>query len=265
MSIKPPASPMNREMVALGTGGWIPTSARQTSCYLYRVDKRVLILDAGSGFGRLTLDPSLLLDVSDVTVVLSHFHLDHIEGLGMINELGVPLTIGGPGQQLYDMPTRQLLGRFFDQPFKTSNPLRGATIVDLPLGEGELNDWQISCRAQLRHPLPSLGFRVSNEFAYLTDTEYDQDSIDFADGVNYLLHEAWGVQTAERGHTSGSDAARVARDAAVGRLFLTHLNPGLEALDILADARTVFPRSFLPEDGSSVFTSSSGPATNPRT
>lgn len=250
-------------LVALGTGGWIPTPTRQTSCYLYRVGNRALILDAGSGFGQLTIQPSLLHDIDDVTILLSHFHLDHIEGLGMINELDVQVTVGGPGAHLYDVPTRELLDRLLDPPFKTSNPLRGANVVDLADGHTDLNGWPIACRSQLRHTVPSMGFRVGNDVAYVTDTEYDDGSVDFAAGVCWLLHEAWGVRTAERGHTSGLQAGQIARDAQVGALCLTHLNPSEDAGAVLGAAQEAFGATVLPSDGQVIFDAGSRfPAAN---
>jgi ribonuclease BN (tRNA processing enzyme) len=255
MSVEPsPDAARGSEIIALGTGGWIPTSVRQTSCYLVRAGTQAMLLDAGSGFGQLTLNPQLLQAITDVTIVLSHFHLDHVEGLGMINDLNGSVTVAGPGQVLYDVPTKELLSRFLDRPFKTSNPLRDARVVDLDEGDVELNGWQICCRRQLRHTVPSMGFRVGDDFAYITDTEYDEGSVRFAAGVRWLLHEAWGVRTAERGHTSGLDAGRIACDAQVGGLYLTHLNPAIAAEDVLTAARDEFPETFLPSDGQTLFT-----------
>lgn len=241
-------------MTALGTGGWIPTELRQTSSYLYRLGNRALVLDAGSGFGNVTTRPHLLRGVTDVTIVLSHFHLDHVEGLGMINALDIEVTVGGPGKVLYDESTRTLLSRLLGQPFKTSNPLRDANFVDLEDGENELNGWRLNCRRQLRHPLPSMAFRVGDTFAYLTDTEFDEGSITFAGGVAWLMHEAWGVGAAtEGGHTSGFDAGRIAAAAKVGGLYLTHLNPSVDDNDVLGDALRSFDKSHLAHDGQVLF------------
>ncbi|MDT5198631.1 MAG: hypothetical protein QOH34_153, partial [Mycobacterium sp.] len=96
-------------MTVLGSGGWIPTSSRQTSCYLVTSGTEALILDAGTGFGALHIDPSLLDGVETVIVALSHFHLDHVTGLGFVSARalgGRELTIAGPGSMAYGRPTR---------------------------------------------------------------------------------------------------------------------------------------------------------------
>ena len=87
-------------MTVLGSGGWIPTSSRQTSCYLITSGTEALVLDAGTGFGALHINPSLLDGVETVTLALSHFHLDHVTGLGFVSARalgGRELTIAGPG------------------------------------------------------------------------------------------------------------------------------------------------------------------------
>ena len=66
-------------------------------------------------------------------------------------------------------------------------------------------------------------------------------------GADVLVHEATGDGP---GHSSAAGAARVAREAGVGRLVLVHLGPqpdGGEAL--LAEARAVFPATELGHDG----------------
>lgn len=246
----------NSQMIALGTGGWIPTGDRQTSCYLYREGKEVLILDAGTGLGRLTLDSELLAEAANVTIVLSHFHLDHVEGLGMINDLGIPVTLAGPGEYLYGKPTSVLLSRLLGSPYKTRNPLENARFVELVKGDCEVNGWQMSCRPQFHHPMPSIGIRVGDEFAYVTDTEYDEGSIEFASGVRRLLHEAWDIRSAETGHSSGIDAGRIASAAGVSTLYLIHINPSLVGSEVLAAAKDVFPPTRLPSDGEVLFTDS---------
>ncbi|WP_082690525.1 MBL fold metallo-hydrolase [Mycobacterium sp. M26] len=240
-------------MTALGTGGWIPTNTRLTSCYLFKSGNRALVLDAGSGFGRLTLEPELLNDVTDLTILLSHFHLDHIEGLSMTNGFDIPVTIGGPGLSLYGMSTKNLLFEILGKPFKTSNPLIDASFVDIIEGDSEVNGWNLASRGQFRHTLPSMAFRIADEFAYVTDTEYDESSISFAADVKWLLHEAWGACDAEIGHASGVQAGQVAASAGVGGLYLTHLNPAVDSNAVLAAAKSRFPLTFLATDHQILF------------
>jgi ribonuclease BN (tRNA processing enzyme) len=216
-------------MTVLGSGGWMPTSSRQTSCYLITAGTEALILDAGTGLGALHISPSLLDGVETVTIALSHFHLDHVTGLSFISSRalgGRELTIAGPGSLSYGKPTRTIVeGQLLAAPLQTTSPLASARWAELgwdtlSFAGHELQTWE-----QTRHTLPSAGFRVGGSFAYCTDTEFDPQTVRRVAGVATLLHEAWKPVQAERGHTSGEEAGTIAAEAGVSRLVLTHNHP----------------------------------------
>jgi ribonuclease BN (tRNA processing enzyme) len=216
-------------LTVLGSGGWIPTSSRQTSCYLITSGTEALILDAGTGFGALHINPSLLDGVETVTVALSHFHLDHVTGLGFVSARalgGRELTVAGPGSMAYGRPTRSIVeGQLLASPFQTTSPLASARWAELGWDTLSFAGHEIQTWEQARHPLPSAGLRVSDRFAYCTDTEFDPETIRRVAGVATLLHEAWEPHDAERGHTSGDEAGSIAAEAGVSRLLITHNHP----------------------------------------
>ncbi len=216
-------------LTVLGSGGWIPTSSRQTSCYLITSGTEALILDAGTGFGALHINPSLLDGVETVTVALSHFHLDHVTGLGFVSARalgGRELTVAGPGSMAYGRPTRSIVeGQLLASPFQTTSPLASARWAELGWDTLSFAGHEIQTWEQARHPLPSAGVRVGDRFAYCTDTEFDPETIRRVAGVATLLHEAWEPHDAERGHTSGDEAGRIAAEAGVSRLLITHNHP----------------------------------------
>jgi hypothetical protein len=63
------------KVVLLGTGGYIPTSQRQTSCLL--LPESGIVLDAGTGMSRI----ADYRRTERLDIFLSHAHLDHIAGL----------------------------------------------------------------------------------------------------------------------------------------------------------------------------------------
>ena len=216
-------------MTVLGSGGWIPTSSRQTSCYLITAGTEALVLDAGTGLGALHISPSLLDGVETVTVVLSHFHLDHVTGLGFVSARalgGRELTIAGPGSLSYGRPTRAIVeAQLLASPLQTASPLASARWAELGWDTLSFAGHEIQTWEQTRHTLPSAGFRVGSRLAYCTDTEFDPETIRRVAGVTTLLHEAWEPAGVERGHTSGEEVGTIAVEAGVSRLMLTHLNP----------------------------------------
>ncbi len=228
------------KMTVLGSGGWIPTSSRQTSCYLITSSTEALILDAGTGLGALHIDPSLLDGVETVTVALSHFHLDHVMGLGFISGRGLggrELTIAGPGSTSYGRTTRSIVeAQLLAAPLQTVSPVASVRWAELGIDNLSFAGHQVHTWEQTRHSLPSAGFRVGDRLAYCTDTEFDPQTIRRTAGVATLLHEAWQPTDAERGHTSGEEAATIAAEAGVPRLVLTHSHPLLSLAERTASA-----------------------------
>ena len=241
-------------MTVLGSGGWIPTSSRQTSCYLITSGTEALVFDAGTGLGALHIDPSLLDGVQTVTIVLSHFHLDHVTGLGFVSARGLggrELTIAGPGALSYGQPTRAIVeAQLLASPLQTASPVASARWAELGWDTLGFAGHEVETWEQIRHTLPSAGFRIGDRIAYCTDTEFDPETIARTAGVSTLLHEAWEPADAERGHSSGEEAARIAVEAGVSRLLLTHNHPlpGVPELTAAA-AQAVFATAMSATDG----------------
>ena len=91
------------------------------------------------------------------------------------------------------------------------------------------------------------------------DTVYTQEAVELARGATALVHEATYMQAdadlARRGmHATAEDAARVAREAGVDTLILTHFSPRYEGeagptlADLLAEAQAIFPNTTLARD-----------------
>jgi len=230
----------------LGSGGWIPTRRRETCCALLREGPRALVIDAGTGLQRLVEHPELLDGVKSVDVVLTHFHLDHIVGLGYLPALQLPerTTIWGAGQRLGGVSTGALLERFLGEPFFSAPLAEAASAVHEIEDNADIGPFSIRTRVQEFHAVPTLALRIGDMLTYCTDTAPDPGNIGFAAGSQVLLHDAWYAQaTSDDGnHSAGGDAGRIAREAGVRRLVLIHINPLQETDEPLAEsARHEFP------------------------
>jgi ribonuclease BN (tRNA processing enzyme) len=233
--------------VLLGSGGWIPTSRRETCSALLRAGRRLLLVDAGTGLRRLVEDADLVGDAERIDLVLTHFHLDHVIGLSYLPALPLQPVVWGPGKLLANASTRSILDRLLGSPF-FSAPMESiaADVREIDADGLDLGPFELTIRVQERHTEPTLAFRVGDVLTYCTDTGPDPGTVTFASGSRALLHEAWhtGDPGAEPFHTSARDAAEIARDAGVERLTLIHVNPvGVADSDLLAAAVEVFPRT----------------------
>jgi glyoxylase-like metal-dependent hydrolase (beta-lactamase superfamily II) len=69
----------------LGTNGWFDSTTGNTICTLIEASDRYVVLDAGNGIHKL----GRYIRDRPVDLFLSHFHLDHIEGLHTIVKLNL--------------------------------------------------------------------------------------------------------------------------------------------------------------------------------
>ncbi len=243
-------------LTILGGGGWFPAHERHTACALLRTGDAAILIDAGTGVGRLVERPELLEGVARLDIVLTHFHLDHVAGLAYLPAIVSceQTAIWGPGKLLYDTPTRGLLDRVSHEPFHPV-PLEDQDIAvrDLPADEVELGPVRLATRRQDRHSAPTLGLRFDDTLAWITDTAYDPASAGFAAGCTALAHESWFTSDQPRNadiHSSAAEAAAVAAKAEIERLLLIHLPPFEPHLDaLLFEAHARVPQAVMAADG----------------
>lgn len=148
-----------------------------TSCVEIRLpDDRLIIIDAGTGarnFGvAMGKDRPERMDI-----LLTHLHLDHIEGLGFFGPLwdpNVEINLWGPASPLHTL--RERLAAYF------SPPLFPVHIDDIPsklvfhdVPEEEWEIGSVKIRAeQVNHPGPTVGYRLEENgkvFTYISDHE----------------------------------------------------------------------------------------------
>lgn len=93
------------------------------------------------------------------------------------------------------------------------------------------------------------------QYAYCSDTRFDERVTRMVEGVQLLYHEATFLhekvaRAEETMHTTALEAAMVARDAGVKKLLIGHFSSRYDDLSVLLrEARTVFPTTELATEG----------------
>ncbi|MDQ1456596.1 MAG: hypothetical protein QOH28_2216 [Actinomycetota bacterium] len=238
-----------------------------TSCVELQADAEAdarVVLDAGTGLRRLGVE--LSPDVRRVDVLLTHLHMDHIQGLGFFSPLFRPdfeVHIWGPGSATADLHTR--LTRYMSPPLFPVRLQELACDLHLhDLNEGCVEVPGFTVRTALVcHPGPTVGYRLENEhgsLAYLPDHEPRLACSRFADspewcsgfeiaaGVDVLIHDAQYSdaeydQRVGWGHSSLSQTLAFARLANVKHLMPFHHDPAHDddTLDDFFDGATARP------------------------
>jgi len=215
------------KVIFLGTNGWYDTPTGATICTLIRAEHHDIILDAGIGFYKI--DRYIPVgDEKPATLLLSHFHLDHIYGLHMLVKCRFPhgLTLCGP------VGTRQIIDTIVNSPFTVSlERLPFATVVyELPVEAGRL-PFALDAKPLL-HSGVTLGYRIHIDgkiIAYCPDTGYCENAVVLSRNADLLIAEcAYKSGEADESwpHLNPETAARIAVEAGVKKLILTHFAAG---------------------------------------
>jgi len=244
-----------------GTRGSLPEAGiptvrygGNTSCVVVEGNSGgLLVLDAGSGIRRFGAVPDPAR--TDFDVLLTHLHMDHIQGLGFFKPLfspGVRVTIWGPPSTTLSL--RERLGRYLSPPLF---PVRirelpcELVLRDAPRGEFQIGEFSISADL-VCHPGPTLGYRISqngSSIAYIPDHEpaLGRERLEgpsewisgcgLARDVNLLIHDAQYTEAEYGshvgwGHSSIKDAIAFASIAGAAKMVAFHHDPAREDAEI---------------------------------
>lgn len=253
-----------------GTGSGGVSAGRSASCILLDDGERGMLLDCGPGTIRALFRSGLALPKAP-TLVVSHLHMDHVQGFGewlahlVFPYAVIPSVYGPPGTTAYvdavakaTAQVTSVFGKPFGDPFE---------VPVLEVGDGadiELPAAKVRSIVVPHAPeVVALAHRVTfggKTVVYSGDTRGAPDLMTpFAEGGDILIHEAYseaGLTDWTRGadqsridaifaafgrtHTRVDVVAGIARESGVKRLVLTHLVPGEVPERLKAEAAAHF-------------------------
>jgi phosphoribosyl 1,2-cyclic phosphodiesterase len=218
-----------------------------TSCVeLTLSDDSKLILDAGTGIRHLGM--SMEMTAQPVNILLTHLHMDHIQGFMFFAPVFRPaseIVVWGPASP--EASLRDRIARYI------SAPLAPVEVRELPslltFHEADSLEWQIGparVRAQaVNHRGPTLGYRIEDNgtvLCYIPDHEpglgaplssvEDEwiSGFDLAHGADLLIHDCQYTDAEYEdhlgwGHCPVSDALEFAHRTGPEQVLLFHHDP----------------------------------------
>lgn len=249
----------------------------QTSCVsatLSNTQESHIIFDMGTGMiilGQQLLDQGL----KNITIIVSHFHLDHLMGLAFFKPIWdkeTTLTFYSPHLSkgldletilktklfcppLFPIPFQEVPATCHFKTFQTGDSLQLSNETTLKT-------------LDLNHPGCATGYRLEHAnkaFCYITDHEHSKDfkedqMLAFVQKADLMVFDTMYTPEdfktyATWGHSSWRCGVEVAQKANVKRLALFHMSPDYsdeKLLEIEADAQACFSNVFLAREGSSI-------------
>ena len=212
---------MTTRLTILGSSARFATAERACSGYLLDLDGHKLWLDAGAGTWQNLLRHCRFEDLEGV--VLTHRHPDHATDVFQLQHA----LLFGPAGRLPSIPlwapaeTLDLLNAYDDltDAFDT-NVVAGGSVIEVAGATFRF--------FAMAHPPETVGVRVESADGVLSYSADSGEAADFgglAGGTSLFLCEASNQDSDDlwEGHLRAAQAGRIAREARVGRLVLTHL------------------------------------------
>lgn len=250
------------ELVLLGTaGGPRPSTNRSAPAQAILHNGQLHVIDCGGGVvGQLVAANIPLADLSSIWI--THHHADHMLDMGAL-----PLTAWTDGLakavELYGPPPTtnsfdafiEMMRAEIDSRTATTGRARFESLVNVteltePGLVAEFDGMKVTATLVDHPPFDvALGYRFDTSdgsIVFSGDTRYSPALVSLAKGANILVHEALylpaldlqlrgaGAETLRQHliscHTTAEDAGRVAAEAGVETLVLSHLVPYHEGI-----------------------------------
>ncbi len=245
-----------------GTRGSVPVPGKETlkyggntPCVEIRTDKNeIIILDCGTGIRELGNQLVNNPGDEDITILMSHYHWDHIQGLPFFKPLfdkSKNITLYGlseKGEGIKSLLNKQMTPVNF--PITMDDFKANIKFEEIEANKKYTIKGIDVETFRTTHSAPTLSFKITSgekSFVYMTDNEINLDSkrmdedegnfeirnkevIDFCSGSDYLIHDTMYeeesvIDKKGWGHSSNLSLAKFGVIAGIKHLVLFHYNP----------------------------------------
>ncbi len=236
-----------------------------TSCVELRVDNHILVCDGGTGI--IPLGNSLMTqpDLKEITIIITHYHWDHISGLPFFVPAFVPgwkVNLFGPGNSRQEIE-RRISGQMIDPYFPVEVEMWLAEINYLMTNNNQIEYGPFNIQTfNVHHPGSTFGYRIQvhdkviiyasdNELAFIDKAiaarehefnstelalikgmqeEEREAAVELVKNAHLFIHDAQYTPEdyAKKrgwGHSCYLDTANFAMAANAKHLYLFHVDP----------------------------------------
>ena len=233
-------------LTVVGCAGSFPSATSPASCYLLEHEGSRLLLDLGNGaLGALQQHLDLQWPEALDAVILSHCHVDHcVDAASLyVQRRYAPVPTSTRLPMLGPDETRDRLAAIYGMtdPADLEEEFDFSRLAGAPRIVGPFTVQAV----RAAHPVDSYSVRISaggRSLVYSGDTGPNARLTELSRGADVALFEASFVGEGNPAdlHMTGADAGRIAMEARVGRLVLTHLVAWNDNEAVLREARAAF-------------------------
>lgn len=208
----------------------------------------LIIFDAGTGIRLLGRQLLKKREPLRFHVLLSHGHMDHVQGFPFFGPAYVKhyhITLGGcprGGKEVKDMVRRQMGDMYFPVEYD-GLPARMDQVVYCDQDVLKIGKAKVTAQ-EVNHPGGAVAFRVQEgrrSVVYMTDNELNASwsgaigsdrAVEFVRGADLLIHDTqyspreYQSHTRGWGHSTYEDSAELAVRGKVKKLLIFHHDPG---------------------------------------
>ncbi len=227
------------KLTVLGKYGPYPGPGGACSGYLIESDATRVLVDCGSGVLSRLQQVCALKDLDGV--ILSHLHSDHMSDMLVFR---------------YALDILRMRGLYHREPLPVYLPQNPKDEYDriaafsafrtIPVTDAmEMTIGSLSFTfKEMTHPVQSFGLSVSDgkkRGVYTGDTNYNDHIVDFARDADFFWADT-GLLKKDKidgnaPHLTADEVGRIAKEASVKALMLTHIWPGYAEADLAVEAR----------------------------
>lgn len=228
-------------VIPLGTVSPYPKGNHNCPGFLIKYNGANLLLDCGSGITRLLNMPD---DLKNLSIIISHNHLDHHSDISSIAYASYVYHKLGLLEEKVKVFSKHAYLSYLSNThyFKFTNIIK---------------DFNIEFLENI-HDTPCYSTKITTkegiQIVYTADTGYNEKLIDFAKDVDLLICESTFLkgQVGSKNHLYAYEAGKIAREANVKKLMLTHFWPEIPKSKYVKEAQELFENVIAADEGQSL-------------